>query len=139
VPGYAVTLSRSLIEPFLTFSSRRDLRQLAYAAWIARGAHPGAHDNRPLIPEILALRAERARLLGYPDFATFRLADSMAGTPAAAEALLAEVWEPAKRRAAEERDRLLAVARARRLHRRSGAMGLALLRREGAPRRLRTG
>jgi len=110
--GYAVTLSRSLIEPFLTFSSRRDLREVAYAAWIARGAHAGAHDNRPLIPEILALRAERARLLGYPDFATFRLADSMAGTPAAAEALLAEVWEPAKRRAAEERDRLLAVARA---------------------------
>jgi peptidyl-dipeptidase Dcp len=111
VPGYAVTLSRSLIEPFLTFSSRRDLRQLAYAAWIARGAHPGEHDNRALVPEILSLRAERARLLGYPDFATFRLADSMAGTPAAAEALLAEVWEPAKRRAAEERDRLLAVAR----------------------------
>jgi peptidyl-dipeptidase Dcp len=110
--GYVVTLSRSLIEPFLTFSARRDLREVAYAAWIARGAHAGAHDNRPLIPEILALRAERARLLGYPDFATFRLADSMAGTPAAAEALLAEVWEPAKHRAAEERDRLLAVARA---------------------------
>jgi peptidyl-dipeptidase Dcp len=110
--GFAITLSRSLIEPFLTFSDRRDLRRIAYAAWIARGAHPGPHDNRPLIPEILALRAERARLLGYPSFAEFRLADTMAGTPAAAEALLAEVWEPAKRKAAVERDRLLAAARA---------------------------
>ena len=112
LPGYAVTLSRSLIEPFLTFSDRRDLRQAAHAAWVARGAHPGAHDNRALIPEILALRAERARLLGYEDFAAFRLADTMAGTPAAAEGLLAEVWEPAKRKAAAERDRLLAAARA---------------------------
>jgi peptidyl-dipeptidase Dcp len=110
--GYVVTLSRSLIDPFLTFSDRRDLRQIAYEAWIARGTHPGAHDNRILIPEILALRHERARLLGYPSFAAFRLADSMAGTPAAAEGLLAEVWEPAKRVAATERDRLLAVARA---------------------------
>ena len=109
-PGHIVTLSRSLIEPFLTFSARRDLRQAAYEAWIARGTHPGAHDNRALIPEILALRAERARLLGYPSFAAFRLVDSMAGTPEAVEALLAEVWEPAKRKAAAERDRLLAVA-----------------------------
>jgi peptidyl-dipeptidase Dcp len=110
--GYAITLSRSLIEPFLTFSARRDLRQAAYQAWIARGCHAGAHDNRPLIPEILSLRAERARLLGYPSFAAFRLADTMAGQPDAVQALLAEVWEPAKHKAAAERDRLLAVARA---------------------------
>ena len=110
--GHAITLSRSLIEPFLTFSARRDLRQAAYQAWIARGTHDGPHDNRVLIPEILALRAERAKLLGYPSFAAFRLADSMAGTPDAAEALLAEVWEPAKHKAAAERDRLLAVAQA---------------------------
>jgi peptidyl-dipeptidase Dcp len=112
IPGYAITLSRSLIEPFLTFSGRRDLRRFAYEAWVARGTHSGAHDNRPLIPEILALRRERARLLGYPDFATFRLADSMAGSVEAAQGLLAEVWEPAKRRAAAERERLLEVARA---------------------------
>jgi peptidyl-dipeptidase Dcp len=110
--GHAITLSRSLIEPFLTFSARRDLRQAAYQAWIARGTHEGAHDNRALIPEILGLRAERARLLGYPSFAAFRLADSMAGTPDAAEALLAEVWAPAKQKATVERDRLLAVAKA---------------------------
>jgi len=110
--GHAVTLSRSLIEPFLAFSPRRELRREAYAAWIARGTHAGAHDNRPLIPEILALRAERARLLGYGSFAEFRLADSMAGSIEAAEALLAEVWGPAKRRAAAERERLLSLARA---------------------------
>lgn len=109
--GYAITLSRSLIEPFLTFSDRRDLRQTAYEAWIARGTHDGPHDNRLLIPEILALRAERAQLIGYPNFAAFRLADTMAGTPEAASALLAEVWEPAKRKAAVERDRLQSLAR----------------------------
>ncbi|MCI0755396.1 M3 family metallopeptidase [Teichococcus vastitatis] len=112
VAGYAVTLSRSLVEPFLAYSARRDLRARTHSAWVARGTHPGAHDNRPLIPDILALRAERARLLGYRDFAEFRLADSMAGSVAAAEALLAEVWEPARRRAGQERDRLLEVARA---------------------------
>jgi peptidyl-dipeptidase Dcp len=110
--GYVITLSRSLIEPFLTFSARRDLRQTAHAAWVARGTNPGPHDNRALIPEILALRTERARLLGHANFAAFRLADTMAGTPDAAEALLAEVWEPAKRKAAAERDRLAENARA---------------------------
>ncbi len=110
--GHVVTLSRSLIEPFLTFSDRRDLRRRAYEAWIARGTHPGAHDNRPLIPEILALRHERAALLGYDDFAVFKLADTMAGTPEAVQRLLHRVWEPAKAKAAAERDRLLAAARA---------------------------
>ena len=111
LPGYAVTLSRSLVEPFLTFSTRRDLREAAHRAWTARGANPGAHDNRLLIPEILSLRAERARLLGYDTFAEFRLADTMAGTPAAAQALLEEVWAPAKRKAAAEAERLLILAR----------------------------
>ncbi len=110
--GHVVTLSRSLIEPFLTFSGRRDLRRRAYEAWIARGTHPGLHDNRPIIPEILALRHERAALLGYDDFAAFKLADTMAGTPDAVHRLLHRVWEPAKAKAAAERDRLLAAARA---------------------------
>ena len=111
VMGHVVTLSRSLIEPFLTFSARRDLRQVAYQAWIARGMHDGPHDNRPLIPEILGLRRERAQLLGYASYAEYGLADTMAGTPDAVAGLLAEVWEPARRKAAAERDRLLAVAR----------------------------
>ncbi len=110
--GHIVTLSRSLVEPFLTFSTRRDLRRTAWEAWVARGTHPGPHDNRPLVPEILALRAERARLLGHDDYATFRLADSMAATPGAARGLLEQVWEPGRRKAEAEAARLLPLARA---------------------------
>lgn len=110
--GYAITLSRSLIEPFLTFSARRDLREIAYAAWVARGTHPGAHDNTVLIPEILALRDERARLLGYAHYADFRLADTMAGTPAAVAGLTGEVWHAALVRVADERGALLPLAQA---------------------------
>jgi peptidyl-dipeptidase Dcp len=109
---YAITLARASVEPFLTFSARRDLRQAAYEAWAARGEHPGAHDNQPLIGEIMALRAEQARLLGYDSFAAYRLDDTMAKTPEAASDLLRQVWEPAKRKAAEERAELAAAARA---------------------------
>jgi peptidyl-dipeptidase Dcp len=109
--GWVVTLSRSLIEPFLSFCPRRDLRQIAHAAWIARGEHPGAHDNRKLIPEILALRAERARLLGFATYADFRLADTMAGSPAAVAKLTTEVWIAAKRKAAHEAEALSRIAR----------------------------
>lgn len=111
VEGYVITLSRSSVEPFLTFSARRDLRERAWRAWVARGTHPGPRDNRPLIREILALRAERARLLGHGDFAEWRLSDTMAGEPAAVEELLLQVWEPAKRRAAAEQAELEALAR----------------------------
>ena len=110
--GYAITLSRSLIEPFLTFSARRDLRKIAYDAWVARGTHPGAHDNTALIPEILALRGERARLLGYAHYADFRLADTMAGSPEAVAGLTGEVWDAALVRVAEERAALLPIAQA---------------------------
>jgi peptidyl-dipeptidase Dcp len=100
---WVVTLARSSAEPFLTFSARRDLRRTLWQAWTMRGAHSGANDNRPLIREIMALRAEQARLLNYRDFAHYRLDDSMAGDAAAVEALLLAVWEPAKKKAAEER------------------------------------
>ena len=110
--GHVVTLSRSLIDPFLTFSPRRDLRKVAHAAWVARGEHDGAHDNRALIPEILALRAERARLLGYANFAEFRLSDTMAATPANVAGLTGEVWDAGLKQSAVERDRLQAVASA---------------------------
>jgi peptidyl-dipeptidase Dcp len=109
---YAITLSRASVEPFLSFSARRDLRRTAHEAWTARGAHPGDHDNRMLIGEIMALRAEQARLLGYDSFAAYRLDDTMAKTPEAAAALLHAVWGPAKRKAAEERAELEAMARA---------------------------
>jgi peptidyl-dipeptidase Dcp len=108
---YAVTLSRSAVEPFLTFSSRRDLRRALWDAWTARGARGGASDNAPIIREILALRAEQARLLGYENFADYRLDDTMAKTSAAAEGLLLQVWEPAKAKARDERAQIEAVAR----------------------------
>src|SRR5438067_3513155 len=107
---YVITLARASIEPFLTFAAHRDLRRTAYAAWIARGEHEGAHDNRPLIREILALRAEQARLLGYETYAAYRLDDTMAKTPEAAESLLLQVWAPAVRKAAQERAELSKAA-----------------------------
>jgi peptidyl-dipeptidase Dcp len=110
VPGI-VTLSRSLIVPFLTFSERRDLREQAYKAWVTRGEHDGAHDNRPIAREILALRNEQARLHGHPHYADYALIDRMAGTPDAVSRLLEQVWEPAKARAAAERDALAAMAK----------------------------
>ena len=109
---WVVTFARSSAEPFLTFSSRRDLRQTLWQAWTSRGAHEGVHDNRPLIGEIVALRAEQARLLGYDNFAAYRLDDSMAKTAAAVERLLLQVWEPAKEKAGDERAKLESVARA---------------------------
>ncbi len=107
---YVITLARASIEPFLAFSARRELRQAAYEAWTARGTHAGAHDNAPLIGEIMSLRAEQARLLGYASYAAYRLDDTMAKTPEAADMLLRQVWEPAKRKAGEERADLAAAA-----------------------------
>ena len=97
--GPIVTLSRSLIVPFLQFSARRDLRQKAFEAWSARGATGGATDNREICAEILALREERALLLGYASFADYKLETEMAKTPAAVRQLLLEVWTPAKAQA----------------------------------------
>ncbi|OIP82126.1 MAG: peptidase M3 [Rhodobacterales bacterium CG2_30_65_12] len=100
--GPVVTLARSLITPFLAFSPRRDLRKRAYEAYGARGANGGATDNRAIAAETLALREERARLLGFESFAAFKLATEMAKTPEAVRELLLRVWQPA--RAAAERD-----------------------------------
>jgi peptidyl-dipeptidase Dcp len=103
-PGkHVITLSRSSIESFLQFSTRRDLREIAFAAWIRRGEGGGQHDNRAVATEILSLRAERARLLGFSTFAKFRLDDAMAKTPQAVRALLDEVWAAAVSKAGEER------------------------------------
>ncbi|WP_112312558.1 M3 family metallopeptidase [Pseudogemmobacter bohemicus] len=97
--GPIVTLSRSLIVPFLQFSPRRSLRQKAWEAWVLRGANGGATDNRSVAAETLWLRAERAKLLGYQDFAHFKLEPEMAKTPEAVRDLLMRVWAPAKRKA----------------------------------------
>ena len=106
--GHVVTLSRSSIEPFLQFSTRRDLREKAFKAWIARG-EIGETGNLAIISETLALRAERARLLGYETFAHFRLADTMAKTPQAALDLLRRVWKPARAKALAEKEALQAL------------------------------
>jgi len=100
--GHLITLSRSLIVPFLQFSTRRDLRETAFKAWIARGENGGDTDNIKAITETLQLRQERANLLGFDTFADFKLDNEMAKTPAAVRELLMAVWEPAKK--AAERD-----------------------------------
>lgn len=97
--GPVVTLSRSLIVPFLQFSPRRDLREIAFNAWTARGANGGETDNRAIAAEILGLREERARLLGYESFATYKLETEMAKTPEAVRDLLMAVWTPARAQA----------------------------------------
>jgi peptidyl-dipeptidase Dcp len=109
---YLVTLSRSSVEPFLQFSRRRDLRERVFQAWIARGDNGGSTDNKAIIREMVALRAERARLLGYGTFAAYRLDDSMAKTPQAVRGLLERVWKPARARALADRDAMQGLVQA---------------------------
>jgi peptidyl-dipeptidase Dcp len=99
---YAITLARSSIEPFLQMSSRRDLREQVFRAWVARGENDGPSDNRAIAAEMVKLRAEKARLLGHASYADYRLADMMAGRPAAAQSLLDEVWTRGRARALRE-------------------------------------
>jgi peptidyl-dipeptidase Dcp len=109
---HVITTSRSSADPFLQFSARRDLREKIFRAWIARGDNGGATDNKAIIAEMVALRAERARLLGYPTFAHYRLDDAMAKTPEAVRALLDRVWAPARRHAMQDRDALQSLVQA---------------------------
>ena len=109
VEGAIITLSRSLVVPFMQFSPRRDLRARAYKAWAARGANGGATDNRDLAREMLALRQEMAKLLGYPNFASFKLETEMAKTPGNVRQLLEDVWAPAKERAEQDAEVLTAM------------------------------
>jgi peptidyl-dipeptidase Dcp len=107
--GYVVTLSRSDVEPFLQFSERRDLRERLFRGFVERGDNGGKTDNNEIIAELVRLRAERARLLGFADFAHYRLDDAMAKTPEAARELLDTVWERARKRALADRDALQAL------------------------------
>ncbi len=91
-PGHVITLSRSHVVPFLTFSQRADLREQAWRAWTSRGEHAGDHDNREVARQILRLRNEQARLHGYASFADYALSDTMAARQSAVQALLGEVW-----------------------------------------------
>ena len=103
---FAVTTSRSSVEPILQFADNRELREKLFRAWTARGNNTNPHNNTSLIGEMVRLRAERAKLLGYPTFAHYKLADTMAKTPETARHLLDQVWTPARRRALEERNAL---------------------------------
>ena len=99
---WVITNTRSSVEPFLTFSDRRDLREKVFRMFVNRGDDGGETDNNATITRILQLRAERAKLLGYPTHAHWRLENSMAKTPERAMELLEAVWTPAVARVREE-------------------------------------
>jgi len=102
-PGaWVITNTRSSIDPFLTYSDRRDLREKAWRMFVNRGDNGGEHDNNAIITEILQLRAERAKLLGYKTHAHWRLENSMAKTPERALELMEAVWKPSVARVHEE-------------------------------------
>ena len=113
LPGkWVIANTRSAMDPFLTYAVRRDLRERALRLWQARGAGGGAHDNRPIMTEILTLRAEKARLLGHPTFAHWIADGQMAKTPDAALKLLTDVWGPATARVREEAAEMAEIAAA---------------------------
>jgi peptidyl-dipeptidase Dcp len=109
--SHVITLNRSLIVPFLTFSERRDLREKAWRAWVGRGESGGPTDNRALAREILQLRHQQAQAHGYASYADYALADTMAGEQKAVRHLLTEVWRRALPCAERERQALVAMMR----------------------------
>ncbi len=110
-PGkHIVTLSRSIIEPFLAFSARKDLRETAFKAWTARGQNGGSSDNTPVVSETLGLRHKKAMLLGYDSFADLKLDGTMAKTSQAVEGLLGRVWPAALAKASEHKEQLQELA-----------------------------
>ncbi|WP_175868512.1 M3 family metallopeptidase [Bartonella gabonensis] len=100
--AYALTLARSIVEPFLKFSDRRDLREVAFQAWAKRGENNNKNDNRTIILEIVSLRDEKAKLLGYKSFADLKLDNTMAKSVDSVMDLLMPVWERAKAKASTE-------------------------------------
>jgi peptidyl-dipeptidase Dcp len=108
---WAVVNTRSVVDPFLTYSSHRDLRERVWKAFKNRGDNGNANDTNATISRILPLRAEKARLLGFPTFADWKLGNKMATTPQRAQALMATVWKPAVARVREEVAALQEVAR----------------------------
>ena len=107
---YAVTPSRSSVEPVLHFATDRGVREKVWRAFVKRGANGNKNDNSKVIEEIVALRAEQAKLLGYASYADYKLADSMAGTPSAARGLLEQVWAGGRSKALADREALQQLA-----------------------------
>ncbi|MDP4594194.1 MAG: M3 family metallopeptidase [Beijerinckiaceae bacterium] len=107
---HVLTTTRSHADPFLQFSGRRELREAMFNAWTRRGDTGGDTDNNAIIARIIALRAERAKLLGYDSFADYKLDNTMAKTAANVHELVDAVWEAGRKKALEERDALQAIA-----------------------------
>jgi peptidyl-dipeptidase Dcp len=99
---WVILNTRSSVDPFLTYSDRRDLRERVWKMFVNRGDNGDKNDNNSIITEILQLRAERAKLLGYPTHAHWRVENSMAKTPERAMQLMEAVWKPAVARVHEE-------------------------------------
>jgi peptidyl-dipeptidase Dcp len=109
---WAVVNTRSSVDPFLTYSARRDLRERVWKAFKGRGDNGDAHDTNATIARIMPLRTEKARLLGFPSFAAWSLSNTMAGTPERAQTLMERVWKPTVARVREEIADLQALVRA---------------------------
>jgi peptidyl-dipeptidase Dcp len=107
---WVIANTRSSVEPFLTYADRRDLREKAWRMFVSRGDTGGATDNNATITQILQLRAERAKLLGYETHAHWRLENAMAKDPARAVELMETVWTPAVARVREEVADMQAIA-----------------------------
>jgi len=107
---WAILNTRSSMEPFLTYSARRDLREKVWRTYYSRGDNGDAHDTNATITDILKLRFERAGLLGYETHAHWRLENTMAKTPARAMELMEAVWKPAVARVHEEVADMQAIA-----------------------------
>ena len=134
---YAVTNTRSSVDPFLTYSTERSLREQVWRIFVNRGDNGDEHDNNALIAAILKLRYERVRLLGFADYATWCLEDRMAKTPARAMELMEAVWPAALARVQEEVADMQAIADAEGAGITIESLGLPLLRRKGPSRPLR--
>ena len=109
---YVITLNRSSVEPFLQYSTRRDLREKAFNGWALRGDNDNEYDNKAIVEEIVQLRVKRAKILGYKHHSDYVLSNTMAETPEAAMDLLTKVWEPAIKQAAKEKAWLIEQMRA---------------------------
>src|SRR6266850_638531 len=107
---WAISNTRSAVEPFLTYSTRRDLRETVWRTFVSRGDNGDEHDNKKIITEILALRAERAKLLGFPTHAHYQLDEEMAKTPENAMQVMMQVWPAAVERVHEEVTDMQAIA-----------------------------
>ena len=108
--GWAILNTRSAVDPFLTFADDRALREQVWKKFVNRGDNGDANDTNSTIVEIVRLRDQRAKLLGYKNHAELRMQDTMAKTPANAQRLMDRVWAPAKARVAEEVADMKAIA-----------------------------